>query len=273
MTVLVGILCQDGVVIGSDSAITFSVTSAVSHFHTLEHGGAIKVDLVGDQILTATTGSVGLAQRYLSTLRSLHASNGIDLTSDPVQVATFIANNMIREFSRTLTHLQQQKGWEIGALLALPIRETPSLFEFDPTNFHPEQKGDVTHEGKMRTPPIVTMGSGQLLADPFLAFVSRLFWQAGERPRLADAKLAVAWTLQHAIEFNPGGIGGTPQIGILEKRGDEWEAGMLDVGEVLGQVRELEAHIRGYRTAFMQNVSAGEVQLPQKEQAAPVVAT
>lgn len=52
-------------------------------------------------------------------------------------------------------------------LVALPVRRVPCLFTFD-YNGAPEQ---MTSEL-----PFVALGSGQPIADPFLALLKRLFW-------------------------------------------------------------------------------------------------
>jgi hypothetical protein len=41
---------------------------------------------------------------------------------------------------------------------------------------HPERRGDAGLDGKDRTTRISSMGSGQVIADPFLAFIRRAFW-------------------------------------------------------------------------------------------------
>ena len=57
------------------------------------------------------------------------------------------------------------------------------------------------------------MGSGQVLADPFLAFVSRVLWQ-GKQPDVKTATFGVYWALDHAIKFAPGGIGAIRKVGL-----------------------------------------------------------
>lgn len=56
MTLLIGILCADGVVIGSDSAATLG--SGVLQTPVQ------KVHVVNDSVLVATAGNVGLGQRF-----------------------------------------------------------------------------------------------------------------------------------------------------------------------------------------------------------------
>jgi 20S proteasome alpha/beta subunit len=62
MTVIVGILCSDGVVIGSDSALAVGRVGR----YTIERqeGNVFKIEIVGDDVITAFTGAAGLAQRF-----------------------------------------------------------------------------------------------------------------------------------------------------------------------------------------------------------------
>lgn len=61
MTVLVGVLCQDGVVIGADSSMTH--TLATGQTGTIEQP-TDKIYRVGPDVLIAGTGVVGLVQRF-----------------------------------------------------------------------------------------------------------------------------------------------------------------------------------------------------------------
>jgi hypothetical protein len=78
-------------------------------------------------------------------------------------------------------------GWGFGALVALPLNDQPELFEFDPNQFHPERRGDADDGGRDRTSRIVSMGSGQSIADPFLGFVRLVFWK-DDKPKVRDAR-------------------------------------------------------------------------------------
>ena len=59
MTVLVGVYCRDGIVVGADSA------AVSAHGQTpLIMQQATKIDIVGDRTVVATTGALGLGQRF-----------------------------------------------------------------------------------------------------------------------------------------------------------------------------------------------------------------
>jgi hypothetical protein len=98
----------------------------------------------------------------------------------------------------------------------------------------------------------VTWGRGQQLGDAFLAHVYRLLF--GNRvdrsnewkltvPKVARAKLAVAWTVDHARRYNTGLVGGKTQLAVLEKIEGNWTARYEDPGETEGQVDDLEKYI------------------------------
>lgn len=259
MTVLVGIVCEDGVVLGADSAETLV---AGGSFPTVESPTARKIRVIGSAVLTAVTGSVGLGQRFNELMNDLHAQGHLplkDMRGEPphrdfpvMAQAIHISNATLKNFDRTLSVAQQQpdRGWGFGALVAMPILDGPELLEFDPVQFHPERKGDPDEHRRDRTSRYVSMGSGQVIADPFLAFIRRVFWMA-DKPKLSDAKLAVAWTLHQVIQLNTGGVGGDPQIASLEKVDGFWIARELSVGEFAEQVTELESHVGKYRESYL----------------------
>ena len=65
MTAIVGVLCSDGVVVGSDSAATFA--SGIQP--TIEQE-TIKIDVINDRVIVAGSGLIGLHQRCHNVVRS-----------------------------------------------------------------------------------------------------------------------------------------------------------------------------------------------------------
>jgi hypothetical protein len=286
MTVIVGILCSDGVVIGSDSAMA---AGRLLTGYTIERqeGDVLKIEIIEDNTITAGTGAMGLAQRFnhqiAATIRELRApfqeppgfmpgvgwlgskvqqrfagkgKNGVVLWNElmPVEIGSVISEAVTDEFKRTQSTHQVSNGWGFGALFAFVHGDEPHLIDFDPVQFHPELKGqpDPQRGDQDRIWRCVTWGRGQALGDAFLAHVYRLLF--GEKvegtndwklkvPKVARAKLAVAWTVDHARRYNTGLVGGKLQLAILEKRGDGWIARYEDVGEIEGQVDSLERYI------------------------------
>jgi hypothetical protein len=131
------------------------------------------------------------------------------------------------------------------------LRHEPQLLEFDGVQLHPEVKGSPDPGRGDRVWRAASMGSGQMLADSFLAHAYRLLF--GNRvPRIDRAKLAVSWALDHVIRYNTGGIGGKQQMAVLEKSGDgNWRSSHVPDadGELRQAVNDLETHISNYGRA------------------------
>ena len=95
----------------------------------------------------------------------------------------------------------------------------------------------------------VSMGSGQVICDPFLGLQRRIFCKDGEPPRLSDGVFATVWTLQHAVDVNAGGIKGPIEVVVLENMKGDAVARQLDSDELsehLNYVRDLEKYISQY---------------------------
>src|SRR4051812_46059884 len=111
MTVLVGIKCKDGIVIGSDSSATFGA----GQFHTIEQPTK-KIEILHDKIIVAGTGQVGLGQRFCDqiekgfTTGAFKGASGIEMSSKMAQLC--IAD---------WTHTAASKG-QYGALVAYPAK-------------------------------------------------------------------------------------------------------------------------------------------------------
>lgn len=90
-----------------------------------------------------------------------------------------------------------------------------------------------------------SMGSGQLIADPFLGLMRKVFWDDG-MPSMQEGIFIAAWTLQHAIDVNAGGVKGPIQLAILTKD----SARMLtedELAEHQESASGAEAHLRLYK--------------------------
>lgn len=231
MTVLVGIKCRDGVIIGSDSSATF----AAGQIRTIEQTTK-KIEIVDGKIIVAGTGQIGLGQRFCHQVEQ-GWKNGVFKSLEAIPMATKICGLAGKDFAST----QASQG-QYGALVAFPADHKLHLCEFATSDFQPELKTDNIW--------YTSMGSGQLIADPFLGLMRKVFWRDG-MPTLQDGIFIATWTLQHAIDVNAGGVNGPIQLAVLrnEKAGpvarmltqdeiDEHQQNVSGVLTHLGQYKE-----------------------------------
>jgi hypothetical protein len=257
MTVLVGLLCQDGAVIGSDSSATFCQGARL----TIEQRDK-KVEIIGGDVIIAATGTMGLSQRFGAIVKSVRASREFDLTQqDPIHVGKIVAINTINDFNSTLVG----KG-QFGALMAFWSQGNFCLCEFPVNDFQPELK--------TTTMWYTSMGSGQAITDPFLGLMRRVFWK-DTMPTLSDGIFAVTWALEHTIDLNPGGINGPKQIGVLRTAaGGAVEARLLtddELREHENNVNGAEQHLAQYRV-LQSDAGAQPIPMPEPEPAPEPVA-
>ncbi len=97
--------------------------------------------------------------------------------------------------------------------------------------------------------PFLAIGSGQAIADPFLAFIRRIFWPDHE-PNLAEGQFAIWWTLNHAIKCSAGGVSDPKQIIVIEKNQKGTfvarELADSDMQEHAEAIDAAEAHMRKF---------------------------
>jgi len=183
-------------VIGSDSSVTFSTGGS----STIEQRGK-KIEIIDNCLIIAGTGSMGLGQRFCHQVGELQRGNKIPGANAPTEIAKCMAQAAITDFQSTGV-----KQGQYGALAAFRSRKEIHLCEFGAADFQPELKtADLWY---------ASMGSGQLIADPFLGFIRKVFWRDG-MPSLADGVFAAVWTLSHTIDMNAGGVNGPIHIATL----------------------------------------------------------
>ena len=141
----------------------------------------------------------------------------------------------------------------LGALLAFPFKNEHVLCEFSIDDFQPELKDSKIW--------FTTMGSTVHLTDSFLAFLKEIFWKE-HQPDLADGIFAATWTLQHAIDVNPGGVNGPISIATLSKKNkDEYIAKKLDKNELEEHQQNIE-EAKKYMKKYLELHKSDSAKMP-----------
>jgi 20S proteasome alpha/beta subunit len=253
MTILVGVRCRDGIIIGADSRATFGAGG----IHTIEQDMQ-KIDIIGNDVIVACTGSVGLAQRFVHEVHQARSSSTF-LRQHKQMTASSFCKLGVNNFSSTMLsahHPDWKPHFGIGALTAFPGHDGElCLCEFETGSFQPEFKNDRLW--------YCAMGSGQLIADTVLGFFREVFWKDGPPTSISDGVFAVVWTLQQVISLNPGGVGGDPNIAVLRKdNSGNAQATMLSIDEIEEHRNSVEAAIdalRNYKSNLQNTLLAPTV--------------
>jgi hypothetical protein len=243
VTLIVGIRCSNGAVIGSDSAATFGALGQ----QTIQQPTS-KIHVIGGSMILGVSGPIGLSQRIEAELIRLHDSNAFSGKS-PVEIGVLVrgdlwSNVLEREFkiaavAQSVVNQVALQSVLCSALLAVPVGDHAEIITFD-------QQG--TPELASDDLPFATIGIGQQIADPFLAFLKRVFWP-GRPPTLSEGKFAAQWTLQHATDIHPGGVAKPISIYQLAKQEGTWTPRRLDdrdQEEHKQAISAAEAHLRDF---------------------------
>ncbi len=250
MTAIVGVLCNDGVVIGIDSSSTFGHTSGPTIQQLTE-----KLVLIGEGIVLAGTGAVGMNQRFTEIVNK--ALTEKKFNDNRNNVGKHLCASMVQDFKSTGIPIGHHN---FGALLAFSCHGQPQLCEFEYKDFQPEFKTE-----KMW---FASMGATQPITDPFLGFIRKVYWNDGP-PKLNDGIFAVAWTLEQAVELNTGGVRGPIRIAVLEKKGIslDYKARILEEDELdehRQNIAGAEEVLRQHRQKQAESTDAEELPSPPK---------
>ncbi len=160
-----------------------------------------------------------------------------------VEAAKMMCAGGINDFAST-----KAPAREYGALVAFATRKELHLCEFGIADMQPELKTEHLW--------YASMGSGQAIADPFLALMRKVFWK-NEMPNLAAGIFASVWTLKHTIDVNPGGVNGPIHIATLTWQDantkEKAVASFLDEDQIaqhLESVASAERHLAGFRNVI-----------------------
>jgi len=225
MTLIVGIKCQDGVVMAADSAATFTTPPG----EPTVCQPCKKLSAPGEDLIIGTSGPVGLAQSFCQEIGVLLGRNQSRCYwKTPLDARNDLRSAMWKHAQKELEggalvwRATGQPAPPFSALIALRTKDVPSLIEFD-EKCSPEEATDDL--------PCKCIGVGQRLADTFLAFTRRVLWPPG-LPKLEHAVFYAYWAVWEAIRVSPGGLAGPVQIMTLAKSGESWIACELDESQL-----------------------------------------
>jgi hypothetical protein len=154
-----------------------------------------------------------MGQRFAHIVQTAYDGKLFVGTNHHIGVATELCKRAANDFANTKAPMGQY-----GALVGFSIGGKPHLCEFALADFQPEFKPETMW--------YCSMGGGQPITDPFLGLMREIFWKAGP-PAVQDATFAVTWTLDHAVQVNPGGINNPVRIAVLEKHDGKFRARLL----------------------------------------------
>ena len=261
MTLIIGIKCSDGLILGADSAATMSTATGLE---TVVQPMP-KLEVVNDKIIVGVSGPVGLGQLY--TDRVANVCDDI-CNKDVPEVCRTLRNEFIKD-ARIAFQMAQLATSVLGPqarasvissmLVALATKNNElQLVEVD-SQCNPETvKPEIAFS---------SIGIGKSIADPFLAFVKHLFWE-DRLPSMSDGNFAVVWTLKHACRIAPSGIREPIQMAVLVIEGTQPKARKLSRAEILEHeenIDEVEDYFRKYQEEQRPSTKEPEPPPPPKQ--------
>ena len=258
MTLVIGIKCTTGLVLGADGAASLGAMGQMTALQPTK-----KLFLLENKAIYGGAGFVGLSQRIEAKVkgRVTHFSN-----QDKAEIMADLRKHVWTEILDQEFKVAQATAPVVGNQVAgaaclnawliagVAKNKEPFLIQFDHAA-NPEAASDNL--------PFVAIGSGQTLADPFLAFIRRIFWPA-RLPTLAEGEFAVWWALHHAIKASPGGVANPKQLMVLQKDGDKFTPHEL-TDEECKEHEEAVGRVEEYLADF--EIDGGDAGQPQ----APVI--
>jgi 20S proteasome alpha/beta subunit len=181
-----------------------------------------KLSIIEEKVVIGVSGPVGLSQRFTTAVEALWKKQSIKA---PAADAMCLISEHLRKHIIPELEAAQAASKVIGSaaalsvisqtVVALPVgKHSVELFQFDQQGSPEAASSDL---------PFVAIGSGQKTAEPFLAFLRRIFWPT-QLPKLSEGVFATIWALEHAISTSPGGVAEPKQIVLVDKESGDWKA-------------------------------------------------
>ncbi len=239
--------CSDGAVVGADGAATSGMG--------IIQPGSKKLRVFDDRLLIGVAGHVGVGQRIIGEVHaafSLSGSSNKILERKPHEAMKGLSDAIRRPISDEHQYAasvpQQfapdQFAYGTNTVIALPLSKTsaaPSLFAFD----NHGMSFELTEAA-----PTVSIGTGQPIAEPFLAFLRHALL-GNAAPSVVQGVFLVLWTIDQAIRTQVFGLSQPVQIVAIERRKNgrdgKWRTRELSDADFLEHrqfISTLEASLR-----------------------------
>ncbi len=210
MTLIIGIRCTDGVVMGADSAITFTDFQA----NTIKQIYRQKLSVLCGKNTTAIVGGSGFhghIQRFENIVNRLMDDGNI-LIVDAVDIGRQTSKLTRTDFAETLNTEESLKLFPFSALMAIHCKSgdevRAQLIEFVGMLQQPEVK--------LKDNWFVSIGSGQKIADPLLGLMRKIYW-SNQPPNLQGGIFMAHMVLKLACDLAPGGIAPPVKLATLSQ--------------------------------------------------------
>jgi 20S proteasome alpha/beta subunit len=234
MTLIVGIKCTDGIVLGADSAQTM---------HGYIHQSTKKLATIGQDLIIGSSGAGSVAHQLRWALDAA-VSSGAIITKDLRSATNSLKRPMlevIQQNYQDCASLRQVSSNPASdpsseSLVALPVANQVRLFHFNHSCSPIEITDDVCFG---------SIGSGVFAANPFMLLMKRTWW-ANNQPSVADGIVAIVWALDHAIKTSSGGVAEPKQLITLTRENGKWKAQEFSCDELVGHhetIRRLETKL------------------------------
>jgi 20S proteasome alpha/beta subunit len=244
VTLLVGVLCSNGVVIAADRQATHGAMGQQTVGQSVT-----KVQVLNGEALYATSGHKGLGQQLCAIVESKqpefknqrYDANIVKLQEALRQVVNG-ALNTAGLATRVIGNAAMSDAI-CGGLLAAGFKDGLKLVEISP---------QVQVEYMTNDLPFISMGSGKPSADPFLGFLRKVYWSM-KLPTIQEGALAAYWTIYHAIDMKVPGVGFSVDVFVVETKAKTFTARQLDEAEIAEHadfMKAAEDALRGVRDAM-----------------------
>jgi 20S proteasome alpha/beta subunit len=243
MTLLVGILCENGAVIAADR----QTTHGTSLSGVTVGKSANKISLVSGEMLLACSGYRGLGQQLsgeLEGMKNFHAQRRGDVAKKIQEKFRELLRPAFSLMQNAPAGLQNAAQSDVicGSILAAKFQDGVNVAELTWNGSIEFLSPDV---------PFICLGSGKANADPFLGFLFSVYFSDSRRPTLSEGELLAYWTISLGIELKSQGVGFGVDVFSLDGGNSSSAASKPNVKQLSdGELEEHREFIRSAMTAM-----------------------
>jgi len=240
MTISLGILCKDGVVLASDGMVSLNAYN--TNFVGIDN---LKIYIVQNFIF-GFAGNDDLMRHFVSYMSE------VELTAEnPNLLVSNICSNFLYYYYKFYNNYPEQiknqiltkfhndiANSQLNILFAFYINNDFYLYEIGQNLQFAQIKQDCSW--------YKIVGSGDLVGYPSIGLINNLL-NIKSAPSVDEAIIIAHWTIEQAIDTSSGGIGGNVTIACLKNENDTFRSNYCDTNDSKEYMLDFYKHVHSFK--------------------------
>jgi hypothetical protein len=263
MTISLGILCKNGVVLASDGMASLNLQFSSGESYNFMGLDNLKVHIVNNKFICAFAGDDAIMKHFVTSLEQYLSEKWLP-SKDPNVLVGQVCSSFIKYYHKIHDSYPEElkakilkdfdtkiENGSLAILLGFYIGNNFYLYQTERNlQFSIVREGCTWYK---------IIGSGWFVGNPCISLINELL-NVKSMPSVDEALIIAHWTIQHTIDSSSGGVGRDVTIAFLKKDNNGFTIDYCDVADYREHLIHLYNHIHSFTKDINEIVKDGRIE-------------